>query len=101
MSLSICRNVTSVQEVLQKVTWCSTSISTMFGTSICRVLRICVKVPHYRALSAGCAGSVAAAEGRLTRRFCCTDASRVRGCTVDPELEEQFVFVDCTGETHD
>lgn len=80
--------------------WVDFNVCNMLGTSICRVLRVCVKVPPYRVLSAGCAGSLAAAERRHARRWCCTDARRVRSCTVDPELEEELVFVDCAGEAH-
>lgn len=69
----------------------------VFGTSVCRAWT-CVNVPHYRVLSAGRAGLVAAARRRLTQRLCCTDAATVRSCTVDPQLEEEFVFVDSTGE---
>ncbi|KAF0040249.1 hypothetical protein F2P81_008484 [Scophthalmus maximus] len=35
----------------------------------------------------------------LIRQLSSRDRGRVRICTVDPNLEEQFVFVDCTGET--
>lgn len=43
-----------------------------------------------------CSG--AAAGRALTRQLCSTDGRIVRSCTVDPNLEEQFVFLECTGE---
>uniref|UniRef100_A0A3Q3VSL1 NOA1/YqeH-like C-terminal domain-containing protein n=1 Tax=Mola mola TaxID=94237 RepID=A0A3Q3VSL1_MOLML len=42
--------------------------------------------------------SRAAAGRALTRQLCSTDGRIVRSCTVDPNLEEQFVFPECTGE---
>lgn len=66
----------------------------VFGTSVCRALWICVKGPPSRILSAGCAGGP-----RLSQRLCCTHAPTVRSASVDPELEEDFVFVDSPGET--
>lgn len=69
----------------------------VFGTSVCRALRICVRGPHSRILSAGSAGC--ARGPRLSPRLRCTRATTVPSSTVDPELEEEFVFVDSTGET--
>uniref|UniRef100_H2V7Y6 Nitric oxide associated 1 n=1 Tax=Takifugu rubripes TaxID=31033 RepID=H2V7Y6_TAKRU len=71
----------------------------VFGTSVCRALWICVKGPHSRILSAGCAGC--ARGPRLTQRLRCTHATTVRSSTVDPELEEEFVFVDSTDPEED
>ena len=71
----------------------------VFQVSLRRAMRSCVCFPACRVPAAGRAGSVLgseAAAGRcLTRQLC----SRVRSCKVDPNLEEKFVFVDCTGET--
>lgn len=66
----------------------------LFGTSVRRAWWTCVKGPHPRILSAGCAGGP-----RLTARLRCSRATTVRSSTVDPELEEEFVFLDSTGET--
>uniref|UniRef100_A0A674P6W0 Nitric oxide associated 1 n=1 Tax=Takifugu rubripes TaxID=31033 RepID=A0A674P6W0_TAKRU len=71
----------------------------VFGTSVCRALWICVKGPHSRILSAGSAGC--ARGPRLTQRLRCTHATTVRSSTVDPELEEEFVFVDSTDPEED
>lgn len=46
-------------------------------------------------------GRVPAAGGArfLTRQPCSAARNSVRSCTVDPNLEEQFVFVENAGET--
>lgn len=44
-------------------------------------------------------GSEAAASRGLSRRLCSRYGGAGRTCTVDPNQEEQFVFLDCTGET--
>ncbi|XP_073342700.1 nitric oxide-associated protein 1 [Pagrus major] len=73
----------------------------VFQVSVRRALRSGVWFPAGRVPAAGRAGSVPSSEaaaGRcLTRQLC----SRVRTCTVDPNLEEQFVFVDCTDPEED
>ncbi|XP_068460304.1 nitric oxide-associated protein 1 [Clinocottus analis] len=48
--------------------------------------------------AAGRAGSVPGSEAAaaLTRQLCSGAGRRTRSCTVDPDLEEQFVFVDCS-----
>ncbi|XP_070693017.1 nitric oxide-associated protein 1 [Pempheris klunzingeri] len=47
------------------------------------------------------AGPEAAAGRFLTRQLSSRDRRTVRSCTVDPSLEEQFVFVDCTDPEED
>ncbi|KAK2848708.1 hypothetical protein Q5P01_008542 [Channa striata] len=37
----------------------------------------------------------------LIRQLCNRDRKRIRSCTVDPNLEEQFVFLDCTDPEKD
>lgn len=45
------------------------------------------------------AGSEAAAGRAVTRQLCSRDRRTAQSCTVDPRLEERFVFLDCAGET--
>ncbi|XP_042372741.1 nitric oxide-associated protein 1-like [Plectropomus leopardus] len=52
-------------------------------------------LPARRFPSAG-SGSEAAAALRMSRRRSSRAGGPERSCTVDPELEEKFVFVDCT-----
>lgn len=52
-----------------------------------------------RVTAAGSAGPGAAAGRPVIRQLCGTGGKIPRGCTVDPNLEERFVFVDATGET--
>lgn len=67
-----------------------------------RVLQVAARRSLRRARcvpAAGSAGSGAAAGRPVIRQFCGTDDKIPRDCTVDPNLEEQFVFLDGTGET--
>lgn len=60
-----------------------------------------LRVPALRVPAAGCAGSVSGSEaaGSGVRAVHGPDHGQVRrSCTVDPNLEEEFVFVDFTGE---
>ncbi|XP_070818808.1 nitric oxide-associated protein 1 [Chaetodon trifascialis] len=52
--------------------------------------------PGRRVPAAGGAGSEVAASRGLNRQLCSRRVGPVRTCTVDPNLEEQFVFLDCT-----
>ncbi|KAF3694290.1 Nitric oxide-associated protein 1 [Channa argus] len=69
-----------------------------------QLLQVCVRrrlwksvcFPSPRLLSAG-SGS---APG-LTRQLCSGDRRRIPSCTIDPKLEEQFVFLDCTDPEED
>ncbi|XP_034399554.1 nitric oxide-associated protein 1-like [Cyclopterus lumpus] len=58
-----------------------------------------------RVPTAGRAGSVPgseAASGRgLNRQLCSGAGRKIQSCTVDPDLEEQFVFEDCSGPEED
>ncbi|KAM4586979.1 nitric oxide-associated protein 1 [Fundulus diaphanus] len=61
-----------------------------------KVVQVSFRRQVWRSVCAAAAGErpprgAAAAAGRAARR------SGVRSCTVDPNLEEQFVFVDCPG----
>lgn len=79
------------------------SMLKVFQVSVRRAVRSGVCSPARRVPAAGRAGPVpgsgAAAARGLTRQLCSRDGRTVRSCTVDPNLEEHFVFVDCTGET--
>ncbi|XP_022617046.1 nitric oxide-associated protein 1 isoform X1 [Seriola dumerili] len=69
-----------------------------------QVFQVCVLRQLWRtvscqvpaAASAGRGGSVPGSGRTLIRQLSSRDRGRVRGCTVDPDLEEQFVFPDCT-----
>lgn len=69
--------------------------------SVRRALRTGLRFPALRVPAAGCAGSVSGSEaaGSGVRAVHGPDHGQVRrSCTVDPNLEEEFVFVDFTGE---
>ncbi|XP_044061678.1 nitric oxide-associated protein 1 [Siniperca chuatsi] len=78
---------------------------TVFQVSVRRALWRGVRLPARRVPAAGCAGpapgSEAAAGPGFTRQLCSRDRRTVRSCTVDPNLEEQFVFPDCTDPEED
>ncbi|KAG8004353.1 Nitric oxide-associated protein 1 [Nibea albiflora] len=71
----------------------------VFQVSVRRALRMGLRFPALRVPAAGCAGSVsrseAAASGVRAVRGPGYGQDR-RSCTVDPNLEEEFVFVDFT-----
>lgn len=85
----------------------------VFRVSVRRAVWRGARLHPRRVPAAGCAGSApgsgaaaesdpgpGAAAGRgLSRQLISRHGTAIRGCTVDPNLEEQFVFVDCTGET--
>ena len=73
----------------------------VFQVSVRRALRSGVGFPVRRVATAGRTGSVLGSEAAAGRCLTLQLCSRVRSCTVDPNLEEEFVFVDCTGETED
>ncbi|XP_010750348.2 nitric oxide-associated protein 1 isoform X2 [Larimichthys crocea] len=67
--------------------------------SVRRALRTGLRFPALRVPAAGCAGSVSGSEaaGSGVRAVHGPDHGQVRrSCTVDPNLEEEFVFVDFT-----
>lgn len=67
----------------------------VFLVNVSRTLWGDVCFPARRVLGARSGAGV----GRVvTRRLCSTDGRTNLSCTVDPNQEEQFVFVDCTGE---
>ncbi|XP_038554784.1 nitric oxide-associated protein 1 isoform X4 [Micropterus salmoides] len=72
----------------------------VFGVSVRRAVWRGARLHPRRVPAAGCAGSApgsGAAAGRgLSRQLISRHGTAIRGCTVDPNLEEQFVFVDCT-----
>lgn len=71
----------------------------VFQVGVYRALWRGVNFPACCVRVAGSAGSGAATARALTPLLYSTDRSTLRSCTVDPNLEEQFVYVDCTGET--
>ncbi|TKS65016.1 Nitric oxide-associated protein 1 [Collichthys lucidus] len=73
----------------------------VFQVSVRRALRTGLRFPALRVPAAGCAGSVSGSEaaGSGVRAVHGPDPGQVRrSCTVDPNLEEEFVFVDFTEE---
>ena len=77
----------------------------MFQVS--RVVQVCVRRQLWRTVSprvpaavpVGRGGSVAGSVRGLIRQLSSRGRAGVQSCTVDPDQEEQFVFLDCTGET--
>ncbi|XP_070769364.1 nitric oxide-associated protein 1 [Enoplosus armatus] len=78
---------------------------TVFQVSVRRAVWRGLRFPARRVPAADCArsvpGSEAAAGLGLTRQLGRRDGRTVRSCTVDPDLEEQFVFLDCTEPEQD
>lgn len=70
------------------------SVGACVAVGMLKVLQVCVRRQLWRSACSSAAGarrSSGAAGGRGLSR------PGARTCTVDPNLEEQFVFVDCTG----
>ncbi|GLD69567.1 nitric oxide-associated protein 1 [Lates japonicus] len=75
-------------------------------SQVFQVFRVCVRRQLWRtitrrvpaAVSAGRVGSVPDLSQGVIRQLSSRDRGRVRGCTVDPNLEEEFVFLDCIEE---
>lgn len=71
------------------------SVGARAAVGMLKVLQVCVRRHLWRSACSSAAGAQrgsGAAGGRGLSR------PGVRTCTVDPNLEEQFVFLDCTGE---
>ncbi|XP_036932732.1 nitric oxide-associated protein 1 [Acanthopagrus latus] len=73
----------------------------VFQVSVRRALRSGVGFPVRRVATAGRTGPVLGSEAAAGRCLTLQLCSRVRSCTVDPNLEEEFVFVDCTDPEED
>ncbi|KAG7218152.1 hypothetical protein INR49_009053 [Caranx melampygus] len=76
------------------------------GLQMFQVFRVCVRRQLWRTVSRRVPAAVSAASvpgsGRaVVRQLSTGDRDKVRSCTVDPNLEEQFVFPDCTGPEDD
>lgn len=70
-------------------------LSARAAVGMLTILQVCVRRHLWRSACSSAAGAQrgsGAAGGRGLSR------PGVRTCTVDPNLEEQFVFLDCTGE---
>ncbi|XP_018535141.1 LOW QUALITY PROTEIN: nitric oxide-associated protein 1 [Lates calcarifer] len=78
-------------------------------SQVFQVFRVCVRRQLWRtvtrrvpaAVSAGRAGSVPDLSRGVIRQLSSRDRGKVRGCTVDPNLEEEFVFLDCIDREED
>ncbi|KAM9357199.1 nitric oxide-associated protein 1 [Symphorus nematophorus] len=73
----------------------------MFQLSVRRVLWRSVCSPALRVPAAGCAGSAPHSEVTAAALSRALSRRTNRSCTVDPNLEEQFVFVDFTDPEED
>ncbi|XP_040903691.1 nitric oxide-associated protein 1 [Toxotes jaculatrix] len=68
------------------------------------VIQVCVRRQLWRTVSRRVPSAASAAPGSgrgLIRQLSSRDGGRSRSCTVDPNLEEQFVFLDCTDPEDD
>ncbi|XP_035017012.2 nitric oxide-associated protein 1 isoform X1 [Hippoglossus stenolepis] len=65
--------------------------------SVSQLCQVCVRRPLWTCLTRRVSGPSGPGSVRgLIRQWSSRDRGRVRSCTVDPNLEEQFVFVDYT-----